>query len=276
MEPAKYLIFFALELLLVTQRCICVRDVRLMLPTAVMSGHGAKFICLYDLQEAPLYSVKWYRGQREFYRYLPQENPPMKFIPIPGIDIDLYKSDANEVRLREIHSDLTGVFSCEVTADAPSFRTASASKNITIVEMPNLAPNVTVEKSLSDEGLSIISVNCTNFYSKPPGKLSIFLNEEPVKEKDLEKFIVPLGKFNVEVVRLNLTLTDEQLNNMNFSLRLKCVSSVFSFTRMTEVLLIEQRLRSESILAAMEESRAPNLIRGGTIWIWIALLCVLR
>lgn len=34
-----------------------------------------------------LYSVKWYKGRREFYRYSPRENPPMKTFPIAGVHV---------------------------------------------------------------------------------------------------------------------------------------------------------------------------------------------
>jgi hypothetical protein len=34
-----------------------------------------------------LYSVKWYKGRREFYRYSPKETPPMKAFPMPGVHV---------------------------------------------------------------------------------------------------------------------------------------------------------------------------------------------
>jgi hypothetical protein len=34
-----------------------------------------------------LYSVKWYKGRREFYRYSPKENPAMKTFPIAGVHV---------------------------------------------------------------------------------------------------------------------------------------------------------------------------------------------
>nr|CAD7410761.1 unnamed protein product [Timema cristinae] len=55
---------------------------------AHLRGHDASLLCLYDLEGAPLYSVKWYRGRREFYRFSPSEKPPTKIFPFPGIHVD--------------------------------------------------------------------------------------------------------------------------------------------------------------------------------------------
>lgn len=58
-------------------------------PKAVSRGGQATLYCLYDLEGAPLYTVKWYRGQREFYRYSPNENPSTKIFPFHGIHVDV-------------------------------------------------------------------------------------------------------------------------------------------------------------------------------------------
>lgn len=36
-----------------------------------------------------LYSVKWYKGRREFYRYTPKENPAMKTFAVNGINVEV-------------------------------------------------------------------------------------------------------------------------------------------------------------------------------------------
>lgn len=61
----------------------------LVLPPAVQKGQHAALLCLYDLEEAPLYSVKWYRGNHEFYRFSPTDSPPNKIFPFDGIHVDV-------------------------------------------------------------------------------------------------------------------------------------------------------------------------------------------
>jgi len=65
------------------------RDVRVSVPTAVRRGDNALLLCRYDMEGDSLYSVKWYKGRREFYRYTPKENPAMKIFPVYGISINV-------------------------------------------------------------------------------------------------------------------------------------------------------------------------------------------
>lgn len=62
---------------------------RLNVPRAVRVGHSVTLGCDYDLEDAPLYSVKWYQGTNEFYRYVPKEEPPTRVFPIPGLLVDV-------------------------------------------------------------------------------------------------------------------------------------------------------------------------------------------
>jgi hypothetical protein len=80
-----------------------------------------------------------------------------------------------------------------------------------------------------------------------------------VSENEIERFLAPN---TLDVVGLTKVLDERQLSDISFSLRLKCVASVFTFSRMTEVLLIEQRL--ESRLDAYG-SGATSIIFGSTL-----------
>lgn len=62
---------------------------RITLPIAVKKGDNANLICNYDMEGDTLYSVKYYKGRREFYRYTPKEIPAIKVFPHPGIRIEV-------------------------------------------------------------------------------------------------------------------------------------------------------------------------------------------
>ncbi|KAI5643445.1 hypothetical protein NE865_04621 [Phthorimaea operculella] len=103
------------SLALMLHGSLSLRDVHMVIPEAVERGSTVEMRCQYDLEQEVLYSVKWYRGDREFCRYSPRDNdlepealysvkwyradrefcrysprdvPPLKKFPIPGIDVN--------------------------------------------------------------------------------------------------------------------------------------------------------------------------------------------
>lgn len=65
------------------------RDVVVVMPNAVKRGENAVLQCRYDLEGDSLYSVKWYKGRREFFRYTPKENPPVRTFTALGVQINV-------------------------------------------------------------------------------------------------------------------------------------------------------------------------------------------
>lgn len=66
------------------------------MPIAVKKGDNANLICNYDMEGDTLYTVKYYKGRREFYRYTPKENPAIKVFPHPGIRIEVSTEDVSD------------------------------------------------------------------------------------------------------------------------------------------------------------------------------------
>lgn len=59
-------------------------------PEVIRRGQSAQLHCNYEVYDVPLYSVKWYRGIFEFYRYTPFEHPAGKtFFFNTGIKVDV-------------------------------------------------------------------------------------------------------------------------------------------------------------------------------------------
>ncbi|ENN79474.1 hypothetical protein YQE_04118, partial [Dendroctonus ponderosae] len=111
------------------------KALKLSIPRAVRAGHSVTLGCEYDLDEAQLYSVKWYREQEEFFRYVPKEEPPTRVFTTSGLQVDISVSNANSVTLLSVNRDISGQFQCEVSADAPLFHTQSMSALMTVVEL---------------------------------------------------------------------------------------------------------------------------------------------
>lgn len=58
-------------------------------PTAVPVGDSTNLLCQFDLGDDNLYSTKWYKGRREFYRYTAKEIPHIKVFPVSGFIVDV-------------------------------------------------------------------------------------------------------------------------------------------------------------------------------------------
>ncbi|XP_023288765.1 uncharacterized protein LOC105698953 [Orussus abietinus] len=98
--------------------------------------------CLYDLESDTLYVVKWYKGQQEFFRYLPKEMPPMTVFSPLGDKVDTAQSNNHHVVLTNVQPDLAGKYRCEVSADFPTFHTEMVSSymHVVITRSPPRAP----------------------------------------------------------------------------------------------------------------------------------------
>ena len=54
-----------------------------------MRGDSVELSCIYELENDRLYSVKWYKNNVEFYRFVPRDWPPGQFLPHKGIRVDV-------------------------------------------------------------------------------------------------------------------------------------------------------------------------------------------
>lgn len=65
---------------------------RVQVPTVALRGEGVLLQCLYDLEGDSLYSVKWYKDNEEFFRYVPKANPVLHSYRLEGIKVDVSRS----------------------------------------------------------------------------------------------------------------------------------------------------------------------------------------
>lgn len=62
---------------------------QIRVPEAARAGSTVTLACDYDLEQAALYTIKWYRGDEEFYRFVPKESPPSRVFPMPAVNVDV-------------------------------------------------------------------------------------------------------------------------------------------------------------------------------------------
>ncbi|XP_061387933.1 cell adhesion molecule 3-like, partial [Musca vetustissima] len=158
---------------------LALRNVSVTIPLAVKRGDNAILICNYDIENDTLYTVKWYRGRREFYRYTPKENPAWKIFSTStanGLSVDTTQSNASHVFIRNVSLAISGRYACEVSADAPSFHTTMMGGVMDVVELPTQRPIITGIHSRYRLG-DVINGNCSSDYSKPAANLTWWIND---------------------------------------------------------------------------------------------------
>ncbi|XP_035211375.1 uncharacterized protein LOC118185602 isoform X1 [Stegodyphus dumicola] len=170
----EILTFIILQALVMTK---AFRIVMLDVPSPTILGESVELTCSYELDDEQLYSVKWYKNDVEFYRYVPNDWPPGQFLPLPGIRVDLSKSGKNSVYLRHVDLNSGGMYRCEISAEAPSFDTAEAEKEMKVFVLPSEGPTLTGGNQEYRIGDTVI-VNCTSAKSKPAATLKWYINDE--------------------------------------------------------------------------------------------------
>lgn len=150
-------------------------NLEINVPSAVLVGETVTLECSWELEEEEtLYSVKWYRGREEFYRYIPKELPHTRVFPLRGIDVDISRSGARRVVLQQATPAMAGRFRCEVTADA-TFHTEIQSAGLEVVELPEWGPKLVSDRSWYGVGSSL-HATCASPPAHPPANLTIALN----------------------------------------------------------------------------------------------------
>lgn len=64
-------------------------NLNVRIPEHIQTGESADLTCSFNLGGDDLYSVKWYKGRHEFYRYMPNERPKIKIFPVKGMKINV-------------------------------------------------------------------------------------------------------------------------------------------------------------------------------------------
>ncbi|XP_063229339.1 uncharacterized protein LOC134534748 isoform X1 [Bacillus rossius redtenbacheri] len=142
---------------------------RLRVPQYRLRGESALLACDYDLGDDAVYSVKWYKDDEEFYRYVPRSTPPKSSYPVPGVRVDHVLSDDKTVALRSVNLQSSGLYRCEVSAEAPSFASAQKEARMEVVYLPKEGPHISGDQEYQpgDE----VSLNCTSGRSHPASVL---------------------------------------------------------------------------------------------------------
>ncbi|KAG8322734.1 hypothetical protein J6590_018119 [Homalodisca vitripennis] len=124
----------ALAVLLAPQDSECLKLIKVKVPAYKLKGETAVLQCVYEMEGLEkLYTVKWYRENEEFYRYVPKYKPSQISYKVEGIRVDHQMSDDTKVTLKSVSLKTTANYRCEVSAEAPSFASVQGSGRLEVV-----------------------------------------------------------------------------------------------------------------------------------------------
>ncbi|XP_025416409.1 uncharacterized protein LOC112687734 [Sipha flava] len=238
-------------------KCNSLSNMSITVPVAVASGDSAKMTCTYDLESDPLYTVKWYKGRQEFFRYVPKELPHTRVFPWPGINVDIGQSGPNQVVLRDVQKHLSGKYRCEVSADAPSFHTKIVSSWMHVVYPPVGQPVLSLEKRHYTIG-DTLKGNCTSPPSSPPSNVTWYLNDKWMNSSYGKSPSLPDRSSTMNVDGMRSTTVGLKLEVNSFKvgkMRIRCVAELYGvFKTSAETVLDEEKPRLASILGTFSST----------------------
>ncbi|XP_050076579.1 uncharacterized protein LOC126563843 [Anopheles maculipalpis] len=172
-------------------RALALRLTNMNVPEVVDYRDTVTLSCSYDLGTHQLNSVKWYKGNKEFYRYAPMLFPKVTTYPVEGIVVandrpTICNQYLCSIRLTELQRRTSGEYRCEISGDAPEFKLANGTRNMTVEVLPQDDPTIS---GLSASYLpnEHIAANCTSDRSTLATRLLWFINGRTVPMEYLQQ-----------------------------------------------------------------------------------------
>ncbi|XP_050515488.1 uncharacterized protein LOC126890528 [Diabrotica virgifera virgifera] len=226
MEYYLWLLIYACNICAAATISSGIKWVRVNVPQYRVPGETAMLQCEFDLGNETLYSVKWYKDHEEFYRFVPKERPQANWFEVEGVNVDMSRSDSKKVVIRPVSWKTSGLFRCEVSAEAPSFASAQSEAKMEVVALPTENPVITgveQEYQIGDE----INLNCTSGRSHPASILHWYINEQQISKQDA---LIPYPEeYHQHGLVSSVLGLKFRLGNHHFrggSMRVKCVASM--------------------------------------------------
>lgn len=240
-------IFLYIFFQLITPGVYSLRNVRVTIPDAVELDSNAILICKYDLDREPLYTLKWYKGEQEFFRYTPRETPSIKVFDaagLPELKVVKEESNASQVVLKKVVRNMSGRYICEVTTDAPSFHAVHSEGEMQVVNLPTDLPQIRHSKQRYRNGEKI-NVTCKSLDSKPAANLTWTVDNRALNNDYTVKNSVTINPTNgmeSSGSTLSFVIREDHFRNNN-AMKIKCTASIYSiYQKVSEVsVLMDKR-----------------------------------
>uniref|UniRef100_A0A182TX33 Ig-like domain-containing protein n=1 Tax=Anopheles melas TaxID=34690 RepID=A0A182TX33_9DIPT len=116
----------------------CLQLTEITVPDVVDVRETVTLSCSYDMGTHKLNSVKWYKDEREFFRYSPLMPKSLMLFDVEGVTV-LQNSTGQicnqfmcSIQLHRLNIRSSGSYRCEISGDAPEFKLAHGVGNMTV------------------------------------------------------------------------------------------------------------------------------------------------
>ncbi|XP_073949005.1 uncharacterized protein [Choristoneura fumiferana] len=264
------------------------RLLELRVPAYVALGSRAQLACRWRLGADALYSVKWYKDGREFFRHVPRDAEPIRSFPLPGVHVEASGFDGSNVTLRPAQEATAGRYRCEVSGERPLFPTVSDHADMAVVVLPETGPTLSGFRSRYRAG-ERVHASCACGASRPAARLAWYVNGEPAPPAAVAASTTVVGGLEVATLTLDFRVTEEHFKNNG--LKVKCLATLATlYWRSNEESAVRARdaaqetleLRTRTTAArgddARDRRRAANaapLFNPGSLYIIVIYVCSL-
>ncbi|XP_066985412.1 uncharacterized protein [Macrobrachium rosenbergii] len=207
---------------------------RVVVPEMVQLGGNATLECWYREDGDKLYSLKWWRGDDQFYQYLP---PDRRHFRVTGVHVDMEAtaslnnkygpSGVEIVVLDRVGLDTGGVFKCEVLADN-NFRTEYQEANMTVVRTPEGPPEIMMSSDIQRDNITVgqkLSLNCSSPLANPPSSLTWYINSRLVNSSWVTTFPPRYRHYLAQTISRLEFVVSEQLLLPGRILEVQCLAT---------------------------------------------------
>ncbi|XP_060533854.1 uncharacterized protein LOC132706512 isoform X2 [Cylas formicarius] len=239
-------------------------------------------LCRFDMGGEELYAVKWYKDDNEFFRYSPGYGNKYSLFPIPGVHVDKTKSACDRHRCDLTLTNLTrpesaGAYRCEISSEAPSFRLASQTRNISVAVLPEAAPKIEISQNSYFLGDTLTAV-CTSDWGDPTPTLTFYANGEAVAPKYVKELKPQMHYVNHRiklvrnVIQMRVPLDRRVLKNHTTSLDVACAStsdvagSSLASNKFVMLMDKNQLVNNEKLYSDKSRARASHFLASFRLW----------
>ncbi|EAT48379.1 AAEL000595-PA [Aedes aegypti] len=225
-----------------------------------------------------LYSIQWYKDNEEFYRYVPSASQPIKSYKIEGIRVDPNHSDGTKVMLKSLTLKSSGVYRCEVSAEAPNFDSVQGEGRMDVIYLPRDGPHINGSEKKSYHIGETMELNCTSGRSYPASTLQWYLNDKLVLDP---RYIVHyprmVNQHGLLTSFLGLSMVVQPHHYIDGSMKLKCVanlSPVLWRNGQESIMQWEQPPLDNRVAMLLVRSSSPRWSVSMALLLWSTLLAI--